>query len=518
VERRSSRSAALVAGRAGRRGHGARGSLRNNLHIGACLVAAAACAPAEPGDAEAPAANGDTPARTAASRPSASATGGAGVAPPTGGAGGAAGTTVPAARDAAASPDAAARPLATDAASPSIPSTPLGTRDASTSDARPAPGSDAGVEAGPAAASASDDLYDPERLPRFDLTIPPASVAALDKDGRTYVPATFKYNDEVVANVGVHLKGEFSFRPLGKKAAFKIKFDEFTPDRTYRGLKRLTFNNMMEDPSFIAERLAYFVFRSAGLPAPRANSALVYVNGTFYGVYANIETEDKTFLKRFFRSNDGNLYEESGKDLTPGNEASFQLETNEAANDRADLRALIAAIAAAKDATLLADLDATLDTAHFLKFAALEALVNQWDMYAYTHYGPNNFRLYDDPTTKKFTFLPWGMDMTFKQREGKYEWHVPLFMPAQPAGVIHKRCLRSPACREAYRKVVVDLLKLYESLDLAKVAERYYGQIRAEVLKDTRKETSNAGFEAAYQSVLRVIREKPGVIRAQLGT
>ncbi len=180
-------------------------------------------------------------------------------------------------------------------------------RDAGSPDTRPsdaiasapAPNAAASDAISSAGTAPSDELYDPKNLPRFDLEIPPESIAGLNKDGRAYARATLKYGAETVADIGVHLKGEASFRPLAKKAAFKLKFDEFVPDRTFRGLERMTWNNMMEDPSFIAERLSYLVFRTAGLPAPRANSALVYVNGAYYGVYTNLETEDKTFLRAY---------------------------------------------------------------------------------------------------------------------------------------------------------------------------------------------------------------------------
>jgi hypothetical protein len=41
----------------------------------------------------------------------------------------------------------------------------------------------------------------------------------------------------------------------------------------------------------------------------------VYVNGKAFGVYANLETEDKPFLRRWFASDDGNLYEEGQRDF-----------------------------------------------------------------------------------------------------------------------------------------------------------------------------------------------------------
>jgi hypothetical protein len=63
----------------------------------------------------------------------------------------------------------------------------------------------------------------------------------------------------------------------------------------------------------------------------------LYVNGQAYGLYANVEAEDKTFLRRWFTSDDGNLYEEGQTDFVSGAEQTFDLETNETANDRSDL-------------------------------------------------------------------------------------------------------------------------------------------------------------------------------------
>ena len=64
----------------------------------------------------------------------------------------------------------------------------------------------------------SDELYDPAVIPRFELELPPASVDALIADPRTYVRGTLRYGSEVVSEIGVRLKGEYNFRPLGQKA------------------------------------------------------------------------------------------------------------------------------------------------------------------------------------------------------------------------------------------------------------------------------------------------------------
>ena len=357
----------------------------------------------------------------------------------------------------------------------------------------------------------SAELYDLAAFPRFDIELPPESVTALENDPATYATGTLRYGDEVVTNIGVRLKGEYTFRPLSGKASFKLKFDEFVPEQRFRGLKHMTFNNGFEDPSFVAERLVYLAFRNADLPAPRANSAEIYVNGEPYGVYNNIETEDKPFLRRWFADDDGNVYEEQGVDWYPGNEEGFELETNEEVNDRSDLTALFAAVDAAADDTLLTDVAPVVNIDRFLRYCALEGLVNQWDGYAYTRFGPNNYRMYHDPTSGTFSLLPWGMDMAMKPLDG--EDFVDLH---SGAGLLLRRCLEVESCRATYDAVVAEEIDRFEALGLDQVAEAAYAQIGEAVRADPRKEHSNDEFEGTYGAVLEFTRQRPASARAQL--
>jgi hypothetical protein len=385
-----------------------------------------------------------------------------------------------------------------------------------------------GIAAPNDAGSAPDlsaELFDEEALPRFEITLSESSIAMLRADGESYVRGELRYGGETVSNIGVRIKGSATRRTLDEKPAFKLKLDEYVPDQSFRGLRRLTLNNLVEDPSFIAERLAYALFRAAGLPAPRCNNALVFVNGEPYGVYANVESEDKTFLRRWFADEDGNLYEVGGSDFVAGAESSFELETNETQNDRSDLRALIAALANTSAGSFLADMEPVLDLPHFLRFTAAEAAVNQWDMYAYTAFYPNNFRLYRDPGTQRFVLLPWGMDLSMKPFLETGRPHIAIYELArerdQPdgpvtAGLLFQRCLESETCRAQYSDAVREIVAVYDSLELESKAQRYHAQIAEHVLVDPRAPYDAEQHEAAYQKVLATIRERPGAIRAEL--
>jgi len=288
------------------------------------------------------------------------------------------------------------------------------------------------------------------------------------------------------------------------------------------GLKRLTLNNDVQDPSSLSQSLVYRLFRGAGTPAPRCNHALVYVNGEYYGLYSNVETEDKAFLERWFSSNDGNLYEEGGSDLVTGAAAAFELETNEARNDRSDLEALIGALARATPDDFSETVGLELDLERYLSFAALEAMAGGEDGYSYVLGSPNNFRLYRDPGTQRFVFLPWGLDRALRPRfepELIHDW-VPALGRYRSVWNTHSLilsgCLASPDCQRAYVARLHETAELFEALELASSARAEIGLIAEAGRADLHKPSDDDYVDHARQLLLDFITERPAALRAEL--
>lgn len=403
-------------------------------------------------------------------------------------------------------------------------------------------GAPAAAGSGSIDASASAELFDQGSVVRFDITLPQASIDALASASDVYTHAGLTYGDTTLADVGIRIKGESSRRTLMQKAAFKIKVDEYVADQTLLGLKRITLNNMLSDDTYMSECLAYHVWRAAKLPAPRCNHAVVYVNDTYYGVYAHVESEDKAFLRRWFANNDGNLYEDGMADFVDGAASSFDLQTNESAENRSDLIALISAIDNASSATYLQDLEPVLDTAHFLRYSAMEAAVNQWDGYSYTYFEPNNYHFYNDPSTGKFTFIPWGHDLSMKAfryvDEGRpARQYIPLFTRPLYENRSGQRdsggrifagdrvgqraqggCLDSAACRSEFAAAVREVIEVYDAANLQALAQQTYELIKPHIYEQSsaRSEISNEQFEAAYQTLLQFIAGRTQAMRDDL--
>jgi hypothetical protein len=306
----------------------------------------------------------------------------------------------------------------------------------------------------PALADDAATLYDPSRMHVVKLHLPQASRDGLNADSDKYQPGTFSVAETdgtpngigaftTPVNVKIKIKGSASRRPLSEKSAFKIKFEE----QPFRGLRYMTLNNMVEDPSMIHETLAYTAFRGAGVPASRTGYAYVYVDGEDYGVHLNIEALDRVALEKKFGSFDPgtqHLYEsEYEAEVLPGREWMFEID--EGSGDRGDLEALVDRVNSDGPSSWAEHVAPVADLAEMTRMWAVEKYIGQWDGYAgmEASWLPNNYYLHSDPSGV-FRMLPWGNDESFQQ-----QYHLAF---DGPAGLMFDRCLADAACEALYRQ------------------------------------------------------------------
>jgi hypothetical protein len=359
-------------------------------------------------------------------------------------------------------------------------------------------------------------VYEPGAMVAIDLTLPEASIEALGEEPTEYQPGTFSLaatdgtpdgvgEASAPLSVGVRLKGKVgSFRPLSRKAAFKVKFNELVKGQKFLGLKRMTLNNMVQDPSMIHETLAYETFRAAGVPAPRTGYAFVRLNGEPYGVYLNVETVDETALKRWFgafESPPQHLYEgEYGTDVTPGGAGAFEVDEGDG-EDRSDLETLIAAVATEGE-PFSARVSGLADLEEMTRMWSVERYIGHWDGYAGMQDPrvPNNFQLYSE-ASGKFQMLPWGTDQTWNRR-----------LPFDgEAGVLFDHCLTDAACAALYREALIGTGQAVEARDLDSLARASVALLAPwQELAAPREEHDLEEIGAAVGAAHEFIADRPG--------
>ncbi|WP_416866803.1 MAG: CotH kinase family protein [Imperialibacter sp.] len=258
-----------------------------------------------------------------------------------------------------------------------------------------------------------------------------------------FVPAEVFYGGKEWYRVGVRFKGNSSLSSTwssgNMKLSFKLDFDEFEDDypqiknQRFYGFKKLSLKNNYNDKSFLREKVAADIFRNAGLASSHTAFYTVYVDHgdgpVYFGLYTLVEEVDDTVIDSQFANNDGNLYQPDGDGASFAagtfTESVFVKETNEDAADWSDIQSLFTALHAGtrtSDATAWrTNLETVFDTDEFLKYLAVNTVIQNWDTYGrMTH----NYFLYNNPDNNLLTWIPW--DNNEALQTGNREGSLPL--------------------------------------------------------------------------------------------
>ena len=252
-----------------------------------------------------------------------------------------------------------------------------------------------------------------------------------------FVPADIYYNGIEWYRVGIRFKGNSSLQSPWQqgilKLPFKLDFDEFENDypqiknQRFYGFKKFSLKNNYQDSSQLREKVAADVFTKAGLAVSHTAFYTLYIdhgNGPeYFGLYTLVEEVDDTVIDTQFSSDDGNLYkpEEGGANFVDGAfaEEYFVKKTNEDDEDWSDILAMFAALHddtfTTNPATWRANLESVFDVDGFLKYLAVNGIIQNWDTYGRM---PHNYYLYNDPDTGKLTWIPWDNNEALKDGQG----------------------------------------------------------------------------------------------------
>ena len=311
---------------------------------------------------------------------------------------------------------------------------------------------------------------------------------------KTYVHAQVRIDDVEFEDVGLRLKGGFgSFTPIDEtespewgnsapgKSGFIVDFNRYVNGQNFLTLKKLTLNNIKQDPSGIEQYLGYELFRAGNVPASRSGFGRIAFNGVDKYLYALIETPDNDeFLEKWYGSDDGNLYEGAGSDLT-GDSFDYFDQDNGDDTSKDDLLQIATALDAIEPGDdIMAALGEYLDVEEYLTFAATEMYLAHWDGYAWS---TNNFMIHHNLADDTWTYLPWGIDQLFDSEEllGGYEgvmkspgpsWESPKFgLDAMfSGGRVHALCIYFEECSEQLHQAFLDVIDRAEQIDLRGIA------------------------------------------------
>ncbi len=351
----------------------------------------------------------------------------------------------------------------------------------------------------------SDRLFQTERVQRMALTIPASSWSALEDEPYEEVPGSLAFEGAWFPEVGVRIKGQLgSLRELDEKTAFKVDLNQYE-DHEIRGLNSLTLNNMVQDPSYVHEHLAYTVYRAAGIPAPRVGWVWLEVNGEAFGLYLLVESIDDRFLARWYADPSGHLYEGSyGQDFDHDDIDELEYDEGPDPEDRSELEAVADILDTGPSEAGLARLEELVDVDQFSWNMALEALMLHWDGYTTS----NNWRFYLDPVSGRFQIIPWGTDQTFVDE---------YYGPWEGNGRVFEYCLAVTSCAEDYDAKLLEAADLLDSLALDQQLDPLHAWLMPYIEEDPRKESSTDSATSELEDTRTTLLEWPDEVRVLVG-
>ena len=403
--------------------------------------------------------------------------------------------------------------------------------------------------------SGASFFFESNTIPTLDFHIPNASYASINAEARppgcvpyerNFYTGNVSFEGQEFPGAGLRVKGGCgSARFLEDKAGFKsnLSWDDPNIDgcpetRRLHGLKKLTINNQIQDQSNAHERISYHFYKLLDIPTPRVAPISLNVNDESWGLYLNVESIDRRFLSRWFGSNQGALFEGTYScdlDLAniPPDENTIKCYSAKFTPDECDkpdtdpeadppgfgpLEEFITAVNAIPASNFYAEISQLIDMPRFLNLMAADVIIANWDGYMFNR---NNYRMYRDPSSNKWTFLPTGIDQTLVDRSIASSSRLdtnpfPGGGGRAVEGIVAQRCQQDPQCNSEFIKAIKLAISVFENAVLNNMAEDIRLEIADHVMSDPRTTTSFTQWNAALDLTKDFISNRPAQVRGWL--
>jgi spore coat protein H len=231
-------------------------------------------------------------------------------------------------------------------------------------------------------------------------------------------------------HVGIRFKGNSSLASPWSAGIYKLplrlNFDKLEDDypeienQRFHGFDSLSLSNGALDGSLVRDKLGTEIFARVGIPSSASAFYRIFIDHgegpIYFGLYTGIELpEDDAFLDRSFGGHDGNLYKPDGAAArwNVWDPETLGKENGTDVADYSDAQALFDALHADRTdaAAWRTGLEAHLDVDNFLHWLALNAVIEDWDVYGRM---AHNYYLYSDPNDGgRFQWIPWDHTFAF---------------------------------------------------------------------------------------------------------
>jgi spore coat protein H len=327
-------------------------------------------------------------------------------------------------------------------------------------------------------------VFDDSQVRRVDITLNKKNWEKMweNPEEKYQAQADAVVFGEELQDVGFRMRGQFSMRNSGDKKPWKIDIDAYIDGQEYKNLRQLMFLNSIGDPSLLKEKLAYEMMEFSGLPASHVSFVELWIDirddtqdPIFWGVYAMVERVDNKYIGNRFTKDakGGNLYKASHAQRGPmdliyygdtieeypiqNGQYAYGKMNNEDEADYSDIVELCRTINGTvnqSEADYIQTLEANINMDAFLRYLAVNAVIDNWDSYINTG---NNFYLFNNPVSERFEWIPWDLTWGENPQAALFSGNEMGMMESAP---LFERAMTIEKYRNTYT-AYLDLLSRY---------------------------------------------------------
>lgn len=354
------------------------------------------------------------------------------------------------------------------------------------------------------------------KIPSYTIFINPSDFRDLRNDiwSNEHIPAKLKYNKNLY-NIEIAYRGALT-RDLPKKS-FHVNF--IKPGAFY-GQRELHLNAEYRDPSLLRNKLSFDFFRSIGCLSPDSRFILLNINGSFQGVYLQLESVDDLFLHKrglpegaiFYAHNDDanfSLLSPDTDDVKSSLTSGYKLKTG-TEKDKESLSQLIFKINTVPRSDFQEEIIKLIDIEKYFRWLAGVVCTQNYDGFI------QNYALYRNSETGLFQLTPWDYDGTWgRDCHGK-----PLaydYVPIDGCNTLTARLLDVALFRHQYRQLLEEILDNYFTVEkLGPKITSLYQMLHPHVLQDPYKKKSIKLFASEPELIIKFIADRNSYLRDHL--
>lgn len=328
------------------------------------------------------------------------------------------------------------------------------------------------------------------------------------------LPAYLKVGD-FVYYIDISYRGNYT-RELRKKSYWI----GFVKPNSFFGAHEIHLNAEYRDPSLIRNKLSFDFFQEIGVLSPDSKHVTLTRNGTFKGVYLQVESVDEQFLlKRGLPS--GPIY------YAVNNSANFSLVKDGKPKDSL-LSGYERKCGKPSDDQYLQEMITQLNTIPLSQFPTviprylhvekilrwLAGAVCTMNNDGFKH----NYALYRNSENGLFEIIPWDYDGTWGRKISgsimKYDY-VPIW--GKEENNLIYLLLQVPEFRELYRNILLDILETKFTVEhLKEKILSLHQSLRPYVILDPYKKKDINKFDSDPEVIFKFIRDRSKYLKEQM--